>query len=139
MDPDAPDVVEEMLLCRVDVLCRRTIDPDRMGRGPVDVLAATAPRASLVGGSIAGTARLSPSILLEPPGRGNWFWRSLDETEMLLWRSSKLGDGRKSKDPVDNFASSSIVPKEKRLWLLRSVALGGASLVEPARGLAVGT
>jgi hypothetical protein len=139
MAPDAPDVVEEMLLCRVDVLCRRTIDPDRMGRGPVDALAATAPRPSLVGGSIAGTARFSPSILPEPPGKGNWFWRSLDETEMLLWRSSKLGDGRKSKDPVDNFVLSSMVPKENRLWLLRSVALGGASLVEPARGLTIGT
>jgi hypothetical protein len=55
---------------------------------------------------------------------------------MLLWRSSKLAEGRKSKDPVE---LSSAPPKEKRLWLLRRVALRVTSLVEATRGLAVGS
>jgi hypothetical protein len=66
MAPDAPDVVDETLLCRVDVLSRRTMDPERTGRGPVEVRVATAPRPSLAGGSIAATGRLSAVILLGP-------------------------------------------------------------------------
>jgi hypothetical protein len=125
-----------MLLCRVDVLCRLTIEPERMGLGPVEILAAAVvPRPSLIDVSMAATARLSAIILFAPPGAGNWLWRSFDE-DMLLWRSSKLGDGRKSKEPL---GLSSIPPKEKRLWLLRRLALRVVSLVEPARGLDVGS
>lgn len=135
MAPDAPDVVEDTLLCRVDVLSRRTMDPERTGRGPVEVRVATAPRPSLTGGSIAATGRLSAVILLVPLAE-NGFWRSLEDVEMLLWRSSKLGEGKKSKDPV---GLSSAPPKEKRLWLLRRFALRVTSLVEATRGLAVGS
>lgn len=60
----------------------------------------------------------------------------MDDVEMLVWRSSKLGEGRKSKEPT---GLSSVPPKEKRLWLLRRVALRVTSLVEAARGLPVGS
>lgn len=73
MAPDAPDAVEETLLCLVDVLCRRTIDPERTGRGPTEALAAAvAPRPSFIEVSIAATDRLSVAILLVLPGTGNW-------------------------------------------------------------------
>ena len=74
MAPEAPDVVEDMLLCRVDVLWRRTIEPERMGRGPEEVRAApVAPRPSFIDVSIAATERLSVIALPVPPGAGNWF------------------------------------------------------------------
>lgn len=141
MAPDAPDVVDEILLCRVevDVLCRRAIEPERIGLGPIEPRAAdVAPRPSFVGLSVDATeGRLSVIILLVPPGAGNWFWRSFDEVEMLLWRSSKLGEGRKSYEALD---LSSNPPKEKRLWLLRTLELRPAvSLVDPARGRDVGS
>jgi hypothetical protein len=64
MGPDPPEVVEEILLCRVDVLCRRTIDPDRRGRGPDTALTVAVPRPSLLDASIGSTWRIPPIILL---------------------------------------------------------------------------
>jgi hypothetical protein len=72
MAPEAADVVEEMLLCRVDVLCRLTNEPERMGRGPVEVLAAAvAPRPSFIGVFVAAAGSFSVIVLLVPPGAGN--------------------------------------------------------------------
>lgn len=104
--------MEDILLCRVDVLCRLTMEPDRIGRGPVEALAAAAvPRPSFSDVSMAAIARLSVIILLALPGAGNWLCKSFDD-EMLLCKSSKLGEGRKSNEPL---GLSSMPPKEKRL------------------------
>jgi hypothetical protein len=74
MAPEAPDVVEEILLCRVDVLWRRAIEPDRTGRGPVEVrAAAVVPRPSFIEVSIEPVDRLSVRLLPVPPAAGNWF------------------------------------------------------------------
>jgi hypothetical protein len=72
MAPEAADAVEEMLLCRVDALCLLTNEPERMGRGPVEVLAAAvAPRPSFIDVSMAAAVRFSVMVLLVPPGAGN--------------------------------------------------------------------
>lgn len=74
MAPDGPDVVEEILPCRVDVLCRRSNDPERMGRDPVDGLeAAAAPRPSYSGVSMVSTDRFSPTVFPSPLAAERWF------------------------------------------------------------------
>lgn len=66
MAPEAPDAVEEILLCRVDTLCLRKIEFVLAGRGPLVPRPAPTARPS----SIASTGRFSP-IMLCPPGAGN--------------------------------------------------------------------
>ena len=70
MAPDAADAVEEMLLCLVEVLCRRSIDPVLVGRGPDTARAPAVPRPSF-GASITSTGRFPPITILFPPGAGN--------------------------------------------------------------------
>jgi hypothetical protein len=84
MPPEAPDVVEDILLWRVDVLVRRRIEPDRMGRDPEGARPVAGPRPSFVVVSIVSTDRFSPAIRRSPPGAGNWFWRSLEDVVILL-------------------------------------------------------
>jgi hypothetical protein len=93
--PDPPDAVEEMLLCLVEVLCQRSIEPARAGRGPDIIRALPIPRPSF-DSSNASTVRFSPSMALFPPVIGNCPMRLLDAEVILLWRSSKLGEGRNS-------------------------------------------
>lgn len=96
MFPVAPDAVEDILLCRVETLCRRRIDPALAGLGP---LAGTRPvpfaRTSGIDVVIASTGRFPPIKLLSIALGGSKL-KSWDAVAMLLWRSSKLGDGRKS-------------------------------------------
>jgi len=69
-------------------------------------------------------------------GEGNWVsLKSVEADSRLLWRSSKLTEGRKSKEAVVESAGSSVAPflppKEKREWLLADEALSiGASAVD---------
>jgi hypothetical protein len=88
------DAVEDILLCRVDVLCRRNNEPARAGRGPVGARLAILARASVIVVSIASIERFPP-IPLSSTADGR-FMRSLDAVAILLCKSSKLGEGRKS-------------------------------------------
>jgi hypothetical protein len=64
--------------------------------------------------------------------------KSVEADSKLLWRSSKLTEGRKSKVVVVSFTSSDapfLPPKENREWLLEDEALSiGASLTVGRRG-----
>lgn len=65
--------------------------------------------------------------------------KSLDTLAMLLCRSSKLGEGRNSNEPVVLFSSAvGLLPKEKREWLLRVGALRVDELPEATRWRAAG-
>lgn len=140
--PDAPDATDDILLCRVDVLSLRVKrEPLLAGRGPVVPRPAPtptpvpAPRPSFM----ASMGRFSPTMLCLPGGAGKRFLKSSDADAMLLWRSSKLGEGRNSKVPVEfSFVGTVAVPKEKREWLLRVDALSVGSLPDVTCGLAVG-
>lgn len=78
----------------------------------------------------------SPKMLPWPVGDGNWVsLKSVDADSRLLWRSSKLTEGRKSKDAAVESSISSgapfLPPKENREWLLAEDALSiGASAVD---------
>jgi hypothetical protein len=87
------EVVEDMLLCLIELLCRRIKDPVRAGRGPFNALAGTATLASDV--SMAANGRFSGKMLCSPVNLASKL-KSLVTPAMLLARSSKLGDGRKS-------------------------------------------
>jgi hypothetical protein len=84
-----------MLLCLVDVLVLRSIDPVLPGLGPVAPRPATLPRASVIDVSIASIGRLPPLTLCSTAAGGG-LMKSLDAVAILLCRSSKLGEGRKS-------------------------------------------
>lgn len=91
--------------CLFELLGLRRSEPDRPGRGPdwfdgragdgaawglEDILVSSKPRAS----------RMLPS----PVGEGNWVsLNSVEADSMLLWRSSKLTEGRKSNDALGSF------------------------------------
>ena len=68
--PDAVDAVEEMLLCLVEVLCRRSIEPVLAGSGPDTTLVPGIARPSFEA-SIVSTERFPPVTLLLPPAAGN--------------------------------------------------------------------
>ena len=94
--PDAAEVVEEILLFRVEVLCRRSIDPALAGRGPETARTPAAPLPSFEA-SIAPTGRFSPvTAVLSVSTVGNSVEKSFEAALILLWRSSKLGEGRNS-------------------------------------------
>jgi hypothetical protein len=85
-----PEVVEETLLCLVEVLCLRNRELVLAGLGPFVALPATAPFPSVM--------TLFPPVFV-PFTADNWVVKSLVESpEMLLCKSSKLGEGRKSKE-----------------------------------------
>jgi hypothetical protein len=57
-----------------------------------------------------------------PVGEGNWVsLKSVEAVSRLLWRSSKLTEGRKSRDVLDSpklVGAPPFRPNEKREWLL---------------------
>lgn len=67
--PDTPEAVEEALLCRVDVLCLRRIEPDRRGRTGGGREAA--PRPSITAVSIVSCERFPPTNPRSPPDAEN--------------------------------------------------------------------
>jgi len=93
-----PDVVDDMLLCLVDALCLRSIDPVLAGRGPdtpVGTRPATLFRASVIP-VFMSSAGLFLSSMLRSVVESESKLKSLDAVAILLCRSSKLGEGRKS-------------------------------------------
>lgn len=110
------EMLEEMLLCLVALLCLLFTDPTRAGRGPVSPR--VPPRASAV--SITSRDLLGAKVLCSPIGFVSKL-KSLVTPAMLLARSSKLGEGRNSKDELV-FSSGTLLPlKEKREWLFGGV------------------
>lgn len=97
--PDAVDAVEDMLLCLVDV-CLRRMEPLLAGRdtgtgiGRVDA----APFNSAPFALETSAEGLVPSIPRNPLDAEYWVWFKSFEAPavMLLCKSSKLTDGRKS-------------------------------------------
>lgn len=108
MAPDAPDAVEETLLCRVDVLCLRpSNDPALAGCGLAEPRPMPVPLPSVM----AATVLFSP--IFGPPIADNEFVKSLEDSpDILLCRSSKLGDGRKSNGSVVVWSVGPIEPNE---------------------------
>ena len=91
---DVADVVEELMLCRVEVLCRRSNDPALVGRGPDTARVPAAPRDSFEA-SIASAGHFAPTIVVFLSAGGSRV-KFFEAALMLLCRSSKLGDGRNS-------------------------------------------
>lgn len=137
----ALDAVEAVLGCRLDVLGLRMMEPERAGRvGGAMLRAAVAGWAGGLGcwAMLAAVAMVRSARMLPwPVGEGNCVsLKSVEADSRLLWRSSKLTEGRKSKDAVVESVGSSVAPflppKEKREWLLADEALSivGASAVD---------
>lgn len=93
--PEAPDVVEDTLLCRVEVLCRRKIELVLAGLGPVGPRPTTEVLASVIVVFVASVGFFSPVIFGSTMAVRSKL-KSLDAVAILLCRSSKLGEGRKS-------------------------------------------
>lgn len=100
--PDAPEMVEELLGCRLDVLGLRKIEPDLPGRfatGGMPERAPPPPFCVAPGRSAAflSTMPRASRMLPSPVGEGNCVsLNSVEADSMLLCRSSKLTEGRKS-------------------------------------------
>jgi hypothetical protein len=109
--PDAPDAVEDILLCRVELLCRRSSEPVLAGRVPFVPRPVTGARPS--SDSIASRGRFSGTMLCSPAILES-NWKSLDAVAILLARSSKLGDGKKSYVPLKFSSTAPFPPNEKR-------------------------
>jgi hypothetical protein len=127
------ETVDETLLCLVDVLGLLNTEPALPGRvvgfGWIATRVDPPLRVTLDLSTILSFRPFcSPSMLPDPVGEGNWVNLKSDEADSrLLCRSSKLTEGRKSKEPVVESPTSLgppfLAPKEKRLWLLEVVAL----------------
>lgn len=139
--PTPFDAVDALLCCLLDVLGLRMMDPERAGRvGGAMLRAAVAVWAGGLGCStmlaVVVVMVRSARMLPWPVGEGNCVsLKSVEADSRLLWRSSKLTEGRKSKDAVVESVGSSVAPflppKEKREWLLADEALSiGASAVD---------
>lgn len=105
MPPGTTEEVEDMLFCRVEVLCRLNSEPLRTG------LETGAPRLPKLFPSLESLVITPPTALstimvpdregsLITSGNGSSFWSS-DADDMLLCRSSKLGEGKKSRGSVE--------------------------------------
>ena len=112
--PEAPDTDEDILLCLVELLCRRNNDPARTGRVPFVPLLTAGTLPSV--GSIASNGRFSGTIVCSPVGLAS-NWKSLAAVAILLARSSKLGDGRNSYEEVEFSSATPLTPNEKSEWL----------------------
>lgn len=84
---------------------------------------------------IASAGLFPPTILRSVTGWDSKL-KSFDAVAILLWRSSKLGEGKKSKEPLKFSSAGWYPPKEKREWLLAAEALSVVgSRTDAARGL----
>jgi hypothetical protein len=114
----AADTVAEALLCLLDVLGRRRMLPvlDRVTTGCCIATRVVPPLWVTFGRStIVSTSCCSPNILPWPVGEGNCVsLKSVEADSKLLWRSSKLTEGRKSKEALVSpiSAAGSFLPNE---------------------------
>lgn len=101
--PDEEDTIEDTLVCLLEVLGRRNIDPERPGRfggGGGCMLARAGPVfCAMIGlaGSFLSINPFASRILPSPVGEGNCVsLKSVEADSILVCRSSKLTEGRKS-------------------------------------------
>src|SRR3569833_1946237 len=139
--PAAAEPLDGKLVWRLDVLGLR-----RMGPVLVPLRAATGGMATRVvpplcvtlddWSTIFSTSPCDSRMLPLPVGEGNWVsLNSVEADSRLLWRSSKLTEGRKSYETAGSATSSDgmvlppppptppFLPKEKSEWLLAEEAL----------------
>lgn len=99
------DTVEDVLACLLEVLGRRKIDPERpirFGGGIFPRLGPLLFAIAGLSGSFFSIRSLDSSMLPSPVGEGNCVsLNSVEADSILVCKSSKLTEGRKSKDPVD--------------------------------------
>jgi hypothetical protein len=133
--------------CLLEVLGLRRIEPERPGRltigglEPPEKPAACAglDRSVILSSFVAGARAPAPAPTPTPTavrssvGDGDSVvnFSSLEADSILVWRSSKLTEGRKSYVvPVllAELAVSPFRPKEKRVWLLADDALSMGAL-----------
>lgn len=136
----APDAVEAAEAGLPEVLGRRRMEPvlDRVTGGcwiatrVVPPLWVTLGRSTIM--SASSLCLWSPNILPWPVGDGNSVsLNSVEAVSKLLWRSSKLTDGRKSNEAVvspPSSAGSFLLPNENSEWLLAEEALSIGALRE---------
>ena len=136
--PGLLGAVEAVLTCLLDVLGLRRIEPvrERVTAGCcTEAWLLVAFRVISERSTMLCAARaLPPRIVPWPVGEGNWVsLKSVEADSRLLCRSSKLTEGRNSKEAVLSVRSSDrpfLPPKENREWLLEDEALSiGASVV----------
>lgn len=104
--PDEDDTIEDTLVCLLEVLGRRRMDPERPGRleggGMLPRVDPAFCAMAGLSGNFFSISPLASRMLPSPPGDGNCVsLNSVEADSILVCRSSKLTDGRKSKDPVD--------------------------------------
>lgn len=148
--PEEDELTEEMLGWRPEMVDLLAMELERAGRDddepPVAVVLETGGRddetpaaacedalgleVCMSGASVgARLSRMAPS----PLGEGNWVRvNSVEAEAMLVWRSSKLTEGRKSwgaaRWSADEPASPFRAPKDKRECLLEAEALSIGAL-----------
>lgn len=133
--PGILDDVEDTLVCLFDVLCLLKSEPLRTG------LEIGAPRPARPFASTASLVNTPPVDLseimlpdrldsLDASGNGSSLWSS-DADDMLWCRSSKLGDGRKSRGSPEACSSGLLPPKEGNGILFKT---GGGSRPIGRRG-----
>lgn len=102
------EATDERLGCLLDVLGRRRREPDRDGRLAVGmagrvVLPFWEPAPWAFSGILLSFKPWLSRMLPSPVGQGNCVsLNSVDADSRLLWRSSKLTEGKKSKELVDS-------------------------------------
>lgn len=128
-------VMEETLVWRLEVLGRWRREPDLPGRfagpGPPPLPIRPPPLVcAVVVGAFpamlsAGRPWGSPRILPWPVGEGKAVnLNSVEADSMLLWRSSKFTEGRKSYEPVVSAVSCAAPfppPNENKGWVFEDV------------------
>lgn len=134
------DIVEPLLTCRLDVLGLLSIELDLDGLVPMlgvgfgwaaerevaPFWAVPEDWPAILSGSF------SSRMLPWPDGEGNWVsLNSVEADSRLLWRSSKLTEGKNSKELVvlsPMSLAAPFRPKEKSEWLLDDDAWSIGSL-----------
>jgi len=136
--PELPDAVDDRLPWRLEVLGLLSIGAARVWRAAAGGMATRVVPplcVTLDGSPILPAMPWASRMLPWPVGEGNWVsLKSVEADSRLLWRSSKLTEGRKSYEPMGSITSSDarlapFLPKENREWLLADDALsiGAAS------------
>lgn len=136
--PGIPDDVEDTLLCRFEVLCRLKSEPLRTGleMGAPRPAKAFASTDSLV---ITPPVALSEIMLLDrlgslvASGNGSSLWSS-DADDMLWCRSSKLGEGRKSRGSPECCSSEGLLPPKEGKGILFKTGGGSRPMGSRGRG-----
>lgn len=138
MLPGIADDVEDTLLCRFEVLCLLKREPLLTGREigaprPANPFASTA--------SLVSTPPVALSEIMLPDrlgslvasGNGSCLWSS-DADDILWCRSSKLGEGRKSRGSPAVCSSEGLLPPKVGMGILFKIGGGSRPIGRRGRG-----